>query len=121
MRPPAPPTAGRRWHLPSVVVMLCTAAKNVVRQLYGFVGLKVENSVSLRKNCGTPRALCQRGISPQAARHFGRWPAVMQDIALRALSLRDSKWLPCNNYKLCIMNYALEKAHGCVPITATRF
>ncbi len=37
------------------------------------------------------------------------------------MSLRDSKWLLCNNYALCIMNYALKGAHGCVPVTATRF
>ena len=35
--------------------------------------------------------------------------------------LRGSMWLPCNNYALCIMNYALKKAHGCGSATATRF
>ena len=32
--------------------------------------------------------------------------------------LCGSMWLPCNNYALCIMNYALKKAHGWDPITA---
>ena len=35
--------------------------------------------------------------------------------------LRSSKWMPCNNYALCIMNYALKEAHGCIPVTTTWF
>jgi len=35
--------------------------------------------------------------------------------------LCGSKWLPCNNYTLSIMHYALEEAHGWDPITALRF
>ena len=35
--------------------------------------------------------------------------------------LRGSKRLLCNHYELCIMNYALKEAHGCVLVTATWF
>ncbi len=61
------------------------------------------------------------GCLPQAARHYGRLPAVTHDIALHAMSLRDYKMLPCNHYELCIMNYALNEAHSWDSVTALRF
>ena len=36
-----------------------------------------------------PRAVIEDGIVPQAARHYGRLPAVKHGFALRAVSLRD--------------------------------
>ena len=52
---------------------------------------------------GAPRALRGGGYLPQAARHYGRLPAVMQDIALRAMSLRDGILVRCSR-RLQVVN-----------------
>ena len=53
-----------------VVVMRCAAAKDVVRKLYGFVGLKLKEVFSFGRIVARPARYVRRGNLPQAARHF---------------------------------------------------